>query len=66
MQNKSKSTVTTSPVVQPLTAGNRRIDSNYSSQRARSNNSQQTIGNYIIGETIGRGSFGKVKKGHHI
>lgn len=27
---------------------------------------EQMIGSYVIGETIGRGSFGKVKKGRHI
>ncbi|KPA80596.1 putative serine/threonine protein kinase [Leptomonas pyrrhocoris] len=26
---------------------------------------EQTIGSYVIGETVGRGSFGKVKKGRH-
>ncbi|ESL10345.1 serine/threonine protein kinase [Trypanosoma rangeli SC58] len=26
----------------------------------------QYIGNYAMGETIGKGSFGKVKKGHHL
>ncbi|GET90495.1 serine/threonine protein kinase, putative [Leishmania tarentolae] len=27
---------------------------------------EQMIGSYVIGETIGRGSFGKVKKGRHV
>lgn len=66
MQYKSKPTMTSSPAVQPLAVGNRRFDTNFSNQRVKSINCKQTIGNYIIGETIGRGSFGKVKKGHHI
>jgi 5'-AMP-activated protein kinase, catalytic alpha subunit len=27
---------------------------------------EQVIGSYVIGETVGRGSFGKVKKGRHV
>ncbi|KPI86278.1 putative serine/threonine protein kinase [Leptomonas seymouri] len=27
---------------------------------------EQMIGSYVIGETVGRGSFGKVKKGRHV
>jgi len=37
-----------------------------STRNARTEKHKKTVGNYILGKSIGEGTFGKVKAGQHI